>query len=111
MIRPLSALIVSYLVNMGAITNSNDDKEYYQYGVEITISSFLNIFLILCLGTVLHKINHAIVFLAVFISLRHLTGGFHASTYFKCNLSMCIVPDSAKLSPPSTVQNSVNMVK
>ena len=38
-----------------------------------------------------HKINHAIVFLAVFISLRHLTGGFHASTYFKCNLSMCIV--------------------
>lgn len=91
MIRPLSALIVSYLVNMGAITNSNDDKEYYQYGVEITISSFLNIFLILCLGTALHKINHAIVFLAVFISLRHLTGGFHASTYFKCNLSLCIV--------------------
>ena len=33
----------------------------------------------------------SIIFLVCFILLRQFTGGFHADTYFKCNLSFCIV--------------------
>ena len=91
MIKPLSGFIVSYLIRVGAIKNTKDDQEYYQYGVEITISSLLNIILIIGLGIILHKFLFALVFLMIFISLRQLTGGFHASSYLKCNISMCIV--------------------
>ena len=91
MIEKLSQRVLQYLLNSGVIEDTNDEKEYYQYGIEITISSILNIILILGIGLLTWNILESVVFLLLFIPIRQFTGGFHASTYFKCNLSFCIV--------------------
>lgn len=91
MIKKLSQRILQYLLHSGVIEDTNDEKEYYQYGIEITISSILNIILILGIGMLTWNILESMIFLLLFIPIRQFTGGFHASTYFKCNLSFCIL--------------------
>ena len=91
MVKRLSQRILQYLLHSGVIEDTNDEKEYYQYGIEITISSILNIILILGIGLLTWNILESVIFLLLFIPIRQFTGGFHASTYFKCNLSFCIV--------------------
>lgn len=59
--------------------------EVYKYGVEITISSLLNIVLIITAGIVISDVISGVIFLAVFILLRSFVGGYHAKTYFMCN--------------------------
>ena len=59
--------------------------EVYKYGVEITISSLLNIILIIAASIVISDIISGVIFLAVFILLRSFVGGYHAKTYFMCN--------------------------
>ncbi len=59
--------------------------EVYKYGIEITISTLLNIFWIIAASMVLSDVFSGMIFLAVFISLRSFVGGYHAKTYFMCN--------------------------
>lgn len=59
--------------------------EVYKYGIEITISSLLNIVLIIAASVVICDVISGVVFLTVFISLRSFVGGYHAKTYFMCN--------------------------
>lgn len=91
MIQNLGSKIVKYLVHSGAISDTDDEKEYYKYGIEITISSILNIILVLSIGIIAQSIIESIIFLILFIPLRQFTGGFHASSYLKCNISFCTV--------------------
>lgn len=91
MISKLSKKILQYLIDSGVVTNAEDDRDYYRYGIEITVSSILNIVLIMLLGVVYHSVIESLIFLFTFITLRKFTGGFHADTYFKCNASFCLV--------------------
>lgn len=59
--------------------------EVYKYGVEITISTLLNVILIITASIAVSDLISGVVFLAVFISLRSFVGGYHAKTYFMCN--------------------------
>ncbi len=90
MIDRLSDNILNYLLKSEVISNSVDEKEYYKYGIEITISSILNIVLILLIGIVFQSFYESLIFLTFFILLRQFTGGYHANSYFKCNLCFCI---------------------
>jgi len=90
MIRRFSEKILEYLIKSNVIENTDSDKEYYQYGIEITISSLHNIILILVIGILAHSFIESIIFLVCFMLIRQFTGGFHADTYFKCNLIFCI---------------------
>lgn len=65
-------------------------KEAYQYGIEITISSILNIVLILVCSFVVGDIFAGITYLFIFIFLRSFTGGYHATTYFRCNATFVL---------------------
>lgn len=89
MISKLSQKLLNYLLKQEVIDESN--AEYYRYGLEITISSSLNILLVLLIGIMFGMIFEAVVFLAAFVSVRIFTGGYHADTYFKCNLYFCIL--------------------
>lgn len=91
MINLISRKVLRYLLKCGVVDNNEDECSHYLYGIEITISSLLNIFLIMSIGTLLGCIQYSFVFLFVFISLRHMTGGYHAKTYFKCNFSLCVI--------------------
>lgn len=66
---------------------SPEMKEVYQYGIEITISSMLNVTLVLLCSLILGNIIAGILYLFIFIVLRSFTGGYHATTYFRCNLT------------------------
>lgn len=89
MINYFSKLITNYLLKSKVIDDSEDEKEYYQYGIEITISSILNIVLIIIIGVIFKSVIESMIFLFLFIPIRQFTGGYHADTYLKCNLIFC----------------------
>lgn len=88
MIAKISQQITDFLIRQNSI--SAYDEEIYRYGVEITISSLLNIFLVIILSVVTHNTFSGIVFLTVFIILRQFSGGYHATSYFRCNAVLVI---------------------
>lgn len=90
MICKISDKILLYLLQCNVIEKDETTQTYYKYGIEITISSILNILLIVILGVIFNRIVESLFFLATFILLRQFTGGYHANTYFKCNLYFCI---------------------
>lgn len=90
MISHISEQMLQYLLKSRVINDSDEEKEYYRYGIEITISSLLNIILIIVIGIIFRNVFESIIFLSFFMLIRQFTGGYHADTYFKCNLSVCI---------------------
>lgn len=90
MIRRLSNKILLYLLKNNAIDNDEKQQAFYSYSIEITISSMLNIFIILMLSVITHSFVLGITFLLTFIPIRQFTGGYHAKTYFRCNSTFAI---------------------
>lgn len=88
-IEKASERIVNYLVTNKMIEDTEDYRSFYRYGVEITISSVFNIVLLLFIGIVSGHFLDTVIYLPLFILLRRFTGGYHADTYFKCNLIGC----------------------
>ena len=62
--------------------------DVYKYGFEITISSLLNIIFVLCCGLIIGDIFASVVYLLVFIPIRLFAGGYHATSYVRCNIAM-----------------------
>lgn len=85
----ISSHFLTYMVNAGVIPNEKKFLDFYRYGFEITISTILNFLFVLTIGAVTCHFIESIVFLFTFILLRVCTGGYHAGTYFRCNLLMC----------------------
>lgn len=90
MVEKISNAVVKYMLKHGAISEAEENKEYYQYGVEITISSVINIVIILCIGLIFRSFTESLLFLLLFVPIRQYTGGYHANTYFKCNLTFAV---------------------
>jgi len=65
---------------------STDERDIYVYGYEIIISSGITFMLLIITGLLFGKLIEAAAFFCVFYLLRRRTGGYHANTYFKCNL-------------------------
>lgn len=82
--------ILKYITVQNVISDDEDVQDFYRYGIEIGISSILNIVLVLLLGLIINRVLESIVFLVLFIFIRSFTGGYHADTYFRCNLLMCV---------------------
>lgn len=76
MMQVLSKIILNYLIKQEVINNTSEDREFYQYGIEITISSLLNIILVVTLGTIFNAFFESLVFLLCFIIIRQFTGGY-----------------------------------
>lgn len=85
MINYLTERLLNYLVNKNTIDKQDDVIAFYRYGIEITISSILNVLIILFLSLIFNEMIMGIIFLLIFIPIRQFTGGYHADTYFKCN--------------------------
>ncbi len=84
MIKKFSALISNQLVKRNII--SKDAQDVYTYGVEITSSSLIGFILVTTIGLIFKSLMQAIIFYVIFVALRSITGGYHASTYLKCNI-------------------------
>lgn len=88
MISKISAKILKFVLRYTEIPTEMTDV--YRYGIEITISSILNIVLILACSLIVRDILAGLVYLFVFIFLRTFSGGYHATTYFRCNLTFVV---------------------
>ena len=86
MINKISTLISNQFIKHKII--SEDTKDIYKYGMEITISSLIGLIIVALVGIIFKALLQAMIFYVIFIVLRSTTGGFHATTYLKCNI-MC----------------------
>ena len=67
------------------------DIEVYAYGLEIFLSSVLEVFATLLLGLFMGKFFETIAFFAAFIPLRSLAGGYHAKTNLRCFAGLLVI--------------------
>lgn len=86
----LTSKILKFITYQNVISSDDEVQDFYKYGIEITISSLLNIILVLTIGLLIGHVLESIIYLSLFILIRSFTGGYHADTYFRCNLLMCV---------------------
>lgn len=85
MIKKASTLIVEFWIKNAII--KTDDKESYCYGMELILSTLINVTFMVILSY--YVIGYPIAFIpyiAVYTPLRLTAGGYHASSHLKCIL-------------------------
>lgn len=87
MVLRISQKIVSTWCRYGII--SYDDKDAYVYGVQLLISTWINVQIIAVVSFLLHIPFAWIGFLLGFVPLRITAGGFHAKSPLMCSVSFC----------------------
>lgn len=80
------------------ICNNNNvldyDEEIFLYGVEVIITTLINLVLLLIVGLVSGTADQAMVYFVSYAFLRKFIGGYHCNTNFKCitfNVSKYII--------------------
>ena len=68
----------------------NEDRDIDQYGIEVLISMAINIMLLLVIGIITKTVLLSICHFLILATIRTLTGGYHASTYLKCEIVGCV---------------------
>lgn len=81
--------IVKKLENENAELNKTETQEICVYGIEITLSTIANYVLLLAIGLVFKSVISAVIFGVIFMTIRHYIGGYHCTTYLRCNLTFC----------------------
>jgi accessory gene regulator B len=89
MIKRISESIATEMVSAGVI--EQDEWEVYQYSMEITIAMVLNIITSVILFAVFGRLLEGLIFFAAFLPLRTSSGGYHASTHFRCYLLSIVI--------------------
>ncbi len=84
MITYLAKRITEFFISYDVI--KKEDREIYQYGNEIIISSLLDFFILLAFAIGFNDFVNVILFWIVFFILRKFGGGYHAGTYLKCKI-------------------------
>jgi len=84
----LSDIITDFFIKNGSVTE--DERPIYKYGAEVLISTITGIVSILLLGVIFGYFLDSVIFLLGFITIRIFTGGYHATTYIKCNLTFIL---------------------
>lgn len=82
--KQLSDYIATMLSSYGII--QKDKISLCSYGLEIFISSSIEVICILILSLIVHNFAETLLFFTAFIPLRIYSGGFHAETRLKCFL-------------------------
>lgn len=88
-IENFAEYIVNSLKNNKII--ENDKQGIYRYGFEILISSVFNFLIVIILGFAYKCLVASLIYFGLFILLRSFCGGYHANTYWQCNLIFSIV--------------------
>lgn len=91
MISELAFVISNALLKNNAI----DEQEFsvYTYGFEIFISTLITFLIAVLSGCLLHCLAAALIYFGIFALLRLVCGGYHADTYFKCNMIYLVVTE------------------
>ena len=82
--KNISSEIADMLWNQGII--QEDDVNTCKYGIDLFISSFLEILSILAIAIAFGNFIETTLLFVFFIPLRIYAGGYHADTKLKCYL-------------------------
>ena len=85
MISFLSRSVVRSLIKNDMI--EMEKAEVYQYGFEILISTTLGLLITVAIGIVLNMFFLSVLYYVIFVMVRQWTGGYHADSYLKCNIT------------------------
>jgi accessory gene regulator B len=77
--------MTTHSIDKGVI--SPEQAEVYEYGLALILTTIFSFIVALFWGLIFQCLAEVIAFLVVFIPLRMYTGGYHASTYFRCLLA------------------------
>ncbi len=89
MLSTLSSHVANRMIARGAI--QTEDRETYEYGVYILLTSAIHVATVLLLGLVSRMLLESIVFYGAYAILRKFAGGYHASTSVRCYLLSLVV--------------------
>lgn len=89
MISNISSDIVEVLIRNKIIDIS--EKNIYQYGFEILISSLITCIIAVAEGIAFKCLVASVIYFLIFAVLRTICGGYHCQTYFRCNLVFAAV--------------------
>lgn len=85
------ANILILLAEKEVVNNKSKDVEVISYGIELLLSSVINLILVLMIGTYFFGILKTIAFILFFCPLRQFSGGFHAKSYLGCSIGFLIL--------------------
>lgn len=85
MIAKFSRIIADFFIRQKIIPE--EQREIYEYGFELSISSVIGIVIVLAIGLISGKFWESVVFYIVFCFTRLFTGGFHAPNHLLCKLT------------------------
>jgi len=68
-----------------------DDKEIYAYGIEVILSTVINLALIVVIGICLGYFTETAIFILSFASLMVYAGGYHARTHAGCIATFTLI--------------------
>ena len=88
MISYLSGCVVRMLLKNEVI--QPQQIEIYHYGFEIFISSCITFLIAILSGVVFDCIAAALIYFVTFAVLRQICGGYHAKSYWSCNVLFAI---------------------
>lgn len=89
MISEISKKISLFLCRNNII--ENEDIEIYKYGFETICSTIIGFVITFAIGMIFRMFFLSIVYYVIFVTIRQFTGGYHANSYFKCNLTFAVV--------------------
>lgn len=81
MIQTSATLFTRYMMRKGLC---EDDFEVHRYGIEVILSTIIDLSLILFVGSISGMLMEAILFYFGFWIIRKYSGGYHCKTYFNC---------------------------
>ena len=81
--------IAAFFVKSKLITD--EEREVSRYGIEILISTIVGLGIIILIGVICGKTEFAFLYILSIVPVRMYTGGYHAKTYFKCNLVFALI--------------------
>lgn len=82
-------IIVNFFIRKNIFPE--EQREIYQYGFELWVSSAIGILVVLAIGIISGRFWESIIFYIVFCFTRLFSGGFHAPTYLLCKLTFASV--------------------
>jgi len=77
-----SSKLIEFFVSNDLI--KNEDKELYEYAVNIILSSLIHIATVMIIGLCFNLFIESLVFYFSFIAIRKFAGGYHAKTPVRC---------------------------
>lgn len=88
MINKIADRVTAFCVHNHWI--SQEDKSLYQLGMDVVMSTLLQVVVILGVGLMVHNVIGSVQFLIIMQSIRSSSGGYHAKTRTGCLCAMVV---------------------